>query len=506
MVASEVSVRLPSSLSPLQSLLNIHLSHDDYLFPDLRLHSLDGNPIPSLSPISLHLNSHHSGVYAEDFGAISLPSMDLLIPDEQSFPPNQLPTPFLGEIVNDERRRSREYSTNIITVGEFTRTESERRQNGMQWSEELGFTMQSEQPQTSPLDYSCFEELTSGTTSCETSPQREVPYISMVNPINPINPEISFRVATPLRSISLPDGMIPPSDTFFTSSEPLCVDEGMDFCGVHSSSLTFPPLPASPSISSSPSSSPMIVSDTVTTMQMMKNEVGYSHSYRNGYPMENSSCRIDYGIGRRDQMEKEEDHENYEDENYEDDMEEEEEEEYSSVDSQFSSYQVNVFEKRQVPRRQKHKERSNHTWEETAMQLKLPMSCYEMSRYHIPDQWLSADEYYHLLDSMERNNALYPFYDLGTDYNQVTLHPTFIYENPCPAIYFLRCEYLKNGKPMFGFPRIKNMSKLYTWKKQGFTTAVPKKNPIVRYVTANCYLCGKERYRVGLNGGSKRLE
>ena len=141
-------------------------------------------------------------------------------------------------------------------------------------------------------------------------------------------------------------------------------------------------------------------------------------------------------------------------------------------------------------------EKKNHTWEETATQLQLPISTTEMSQYVIPDHWLTADEYQQLLFDMERGNGMYPLYDLGIDNHQVTYHPNFIYMNPCPAIYFLRCEFLKNGRPMFGFPRVKNVSKQYTWKKQGFTTAIPKSNPTVRYITANCYLCGKGKNRV----------
>ena len=142
--------------------------------------------------------------------------------------------------------------------------------------------------------------------------------------------------------------------------------------------------------------------------------------------------------------------------------------------------------------------KKNHTWEETATQLQLPLSTSEMSHIAIPSQWLSADEDLQLFAEMERGASAFPLYDLGVDIHQVTYHPNFIYMYPCPAIYFLRCEYLKNGRPMFGFPRVKNVSKQYTWKKQGFTTAIPKSNPCVRYITANCYLCGKGKNRAGL--------
>ena len=123
-------------------------------------------------------------------------------------------------------------------------------------------------------------------------------------------------------------------------------------------------------------------------------------------------------------------------------------------------------------------------------------SQYVLSLISKIDQWLSANEYFELLTAMEKNTSVYPFYDLGYDSHCVSYHPSFIYSNPCPSIYFLRCEHLKNGTPKFGFPRIKNVSKEYTWKKQGFTTAIPKRCPCVRYITANCYLCGKGRNRV----------
>ena len=56
------------------------------------------------------------------------------------------------------------------------------------------------------------------------------------------------------------------------------------------------------------------------------------------------------------------------------------------------------------------------------------------------EKWLSAEQYMKLLNEMEQMVNSYPFYDLGYDCHQVTYHPSFIYYNPCPAIYFLRCE------------------------------------------------------------------
>lgn len=75
-------------------------------------------------------------------------------------------------------------------------------------------------------------------------------------------------------------------------------------------------------------------------------------------------------------------------------------------------------------------EKKNHTWEETATQLQLPISTTEMSQYVIPDHWLTADEYQQLLFDMERGNGMYPLYDLGIDNHQVTISSKLhIYES-----------------------------------------------------------------------------
>lgn len=176
--------------------------------------------------------------------------------------------------------------------------------------------------------------------------------------------------------------------------------------------------------------------------------------------------------------------------------------EVAIANQEEDDYQMEVEEEDLAERNGK----KNHTWEETAMQLQLPLSTSEMSHIAIPSQWLSADEYLRLFTEMENGTSLFPLYDLGVDVHQVTYHPNFIYMHPCPAIYFLRCEHLKNGRPMFGFPRIKNVSKQYTWKKQGFTTAIPKSNPCVRYITANCYLCGRGKNRARLMNPSSLIE
>ena len=90
------------------------------------------------------------------------------------------------------------------------------------------------------------------------------------------------------------------------------------------------------------------------------------------------------------------------------------------------------------------------------------------------EKWLSAEQYMKLLNEMEQMVNSYPFYDLGYDCHQVTYHPSFIYYNPCPAIYFLRCEHLKNGKPMFGFPRIKNVRRSTPGRSRGSQRPFPR--------------------------------
>lgn len=46
------------------------------------------------------------------------------------------------------------------------------------------------------------------------------------------------------------------------------------------------------------------------------------------------------------------------------------------------------------------------------------------------------------------------------------------------------------------FCRVKGVNKKYTWKKQGFTTVIPKQNPCIRYITANCYLSASKARKV----------
>ncbi|CAI5735845.1 unnamed protein product [Hyaloperonospora brassicae] len=136
--------------------------------------------------------------------------------------------------------------------------------------------------------------------------------------------------------------------------------------------------------------------------------------------------------------------------------------------------------------------------------------------------WPSAVEYYRIFSTPEPERKLQVF-DLGVDRRGVPLHPEFIYNDPVSCMYFLKCSKLI-GKGSFGFPRKKkellrqqvatfgharaavigfpatsqsqsakkqkklpDASKDFEWRKMSFVTGLPKKQPLVRYVTATCY-------------------
>lgn len=125
--------------------------------------------------------------------------------------------------------------------------------------------------------------------------------------------------------------------------------------------------------------------------------------------------------------------------------------------------------------------------------------------------WPSAKQYFDIF-STPKNELKIPVYDLGVDPRGVPLHPEFIYSQPVSCMYFLKCSRLL-GKGSFGFPRKKKASgettpsttptatgkkpagkggkkessKDFEWRKMSFVTGLPKKQPIVRYITATCY-------------------
>ncbi|DBA02783.1 TPA: hypothetical protein N0F65_010711, partial [Lagenidium giganteum] len=117
--------------------------------------------------------------------------------------------------------------------------------------------------------------------------------------------------------------------------------------------------------------------------------------------------------------------------------------------------------------------------------------------------WPSATQYHSIFGNMA--NGKIPIYDLGLDPRGVPLHPEFIYSEPVSCMYFLKCQRLL-GKGSFGFPRKKKASpdgadalnkkslkgkkessKDFEWRKMSFVTGLPKKQPLVRYITATCY-------------------
>ncbi|EGZ19204.1 hypothetical protein PHYSODRAFT_312545 [Phytophthora sojae] len=123
--------------------------------------------------------------------------------------------------------------------------------------------------------------------------------------------------------------------------------------------------------------------------------------------------------------------------------------------------------------------------------------------------WPSAKQYFGIF-SAPKSELKIPVYDLGVDPRGVPLHPEFIYSQPVSCMYFLKCSRLL-GKGSFGFPRKKKSagettptttptgkkpaakagkkesSKDFEWRKMSFVTGLPKKQPIVRYITATCY-------------------
>lgn len=118
--------------------------------------------------------------------------------------------------------------------------------------------------------------------------------------------------------------------------------------------------------------------------------------------------------------------------------------------------------------------------------------------------WPSAKQYFNIFLTLQSEFKI-PVYDFGVDSRGVPLHPEFIYSQPVSCMYFLKCSRLL-GKGSFGFPRKrkvssemaprsigantegkKESSKDFEWRKMSFVTGLPKKLPIVRYITATCF-------------------
>ena len=460
---------MDSSLLPLESTLNSLFLQDDCLFDDHLLNSLDNPFVTTLSPLSLHLDSHHNSVCVDEVQQDLLSSLKSSHSRSHSYylDENHNVIRVTLEDAEEEKKENNEGTPSNLEIPSHLCVE--QKEGEEQWSGEPDHHLLSVNLPDPSLAFACTDEVLSEPSSCENTPDQAIS-ISLLPTTNGV-------ISNGIRSISLPPGLFPTTNSLLPPLDPLWFPSEFDLLETNdnlpSSMLQTDVLPSPVGeLDYYRLEDPTHLLDYI--VQVKKEEKGRDEKRRHEYIHE-YRCKHEDGVGWNEWSEQD----------------------GSLSDSLSSTYCDREWERKRKPTcGKKVRERTNHTWEETAMDLQLPISCGEMSNYLIPDQWLSAEEYYDLLTNMEKNCALFPFYDLGTDLHQVTFHPTFIYEKPCPAIYFLRCEHLKNGKPMFGFPRIKNLSKLYTWKKQGFTTAIPKKNPLVRYITANCYLCGKEKHRV----------
>lgn len=92
-------------------------------------------------------------------------------------------------------------------------------------------------------------------------------------------------------------------------------------------------------------------------------------------------------------------------------------------------------------------------------------------------KWLKGEEYYYILKNIDQYSSYFNMPKYGKK-----SHPMSIYLTPSNGfIYFLQGESIEND---FGFPRVE-IKKLYKWKKMNFTTDLPKKKPLVKYLVAS---------------------
>jgi hypothetical protein len=92
-------------------------------------------------------------------------------------------------------------------------------------------------------------------------------------------------------------------------------------------------------------------------------------------------------------------------------------------------------------------------------------------------KWLKGEEYYYILKNIDQYSQVYAM----QKYPNKT-HPLDIYLSPVNGlIYFMQGQ---NIEVEFGFPRV-DIKKLYKWKKMNFSTKLPKKKPLVKYVVAS---------------------
>ena len=98
-------------------------------------------------------------------------------------------------------------------------------------------------------------------------------------------------------------------------------------------------------------------------------------------------------------------------------------------------------------------------------------------KFEWESKWLKGEEYFHILKNLEKYSEAFNM----QKYPKKS-HPIEIYSNPINGLmYFLQGESIEAG---FGFPRV-DTKKSYKWKKMNFSTDLPKKNPLVKYIVAS---------------------
>ena len=92
-------------------------------------------------------------------------------------------------------------------------------------------------------------------------------------------------------------------------------------------------------------------------------------------------------------------------------------------------------------------------------------------------RWLKGEEYYYILNHINLYTE-----QLNIQKYPKKSHPAEIYLSPINGmIYFLQGENIESD---FGFPRL-DIKKSFKWKKTNFTTDIPKKRPLVKYLVAS---------------------
>jgi hypothetical protein len=98
-------------------------------------------------------------------------------------------------------------------------------------------------------------------------------------------------------------------------------------------------------------------------------------------------------------------------------------------------------------------------------------------KFEWESRWLKPEEYSHILTHVDSYCSIFGF----SQYPK-KLHPLDIYSSPSNGlIYFLEGS---NIDLDFGFPRVE-AKKTYKWKKMSFTSELPKKKPLIRYLVAS---------------------